>query len=91
MYWVNNQVNADNIAKGDVIQWWSKLNTQFPMSDDKKIIISHQNLYYIDTGAGNKEGTKYTYGKYFTWLDLWDTNLEQNIELFDYKENVLGA
>lgn len=55
-----------------------------------RIIISHRNDFYIDTGSGNKRGVQYSYGHYFTWYDLfksagkmkkWQLNLD------DYRRN----
>ena len=59
---------------------------------DRPIVISLQELYYIDTGASDRKGQKYAYGKYYTWRDLYHTDLQEIIKDNHYiKANVKGA
>jgi hypothetical protein len=70
--------NITPIDEEDIMHWWGKGGVVPPKVENRKIIISwSKGPFYIDMGAGTIRGTPYH--NYSTWMDLYTSNIAQQI------------
>ena len=81
MYWTNEAVNLP-VEEDDIIHWWGQHSNINVLKDMKnKIVISSENLTYLNLGFG-KPGTKV-----IAWRDIYD---KLTLKFDNFKGEILG-
>jgi hexosaminidase len=69
IYWANEVLNLP-LEDDDVVHWWgASIDVHRLAGKPNEVILSTNDIAYIDKGFGNRNGI--TYGNYIKWRDIY--------------------